>query len=52
VLAYPAQDLLRVGDALIPLVRGIVIEVDVPGRRITVDPPKGMLPGDEEDDAG
>jgi 16S rRNA processing protein RimM len=51
VLAYPAQDLLKVGDVLIPLVRGIVVEVDLRGGRIVIDPPEGMLPGDEQADA-
>ncbi|HSV72447.1 MAG TPA: ribosome maturation factor RimM [Chthonomonadales bacterium] len=46
VLHYPAQDLLRVGDALIPAVRPIVREVDVAGGRIVIDPPEGLLPGE------
>jgi 16S rRNA processing protein RimM len=47
ILAYPAYDLFQVGEALIPAVKEIVIEVDTAGRRIVVDPPAGMLPGDE-----
>jgi 16S rRNA processing protein RimM len=34
------------GEALVPFVRQIVPEVDVPGRRIVLDPPPGLL--DEE----
>jgi len=43
----PAHDLLRVatraGDRLVPIVKEIVTEVDVGGRRITIDPPEGLL---------
>lgn len=31
------------GEALVPFVRQIVPEVDVPGRRIVIDPPPGLL---------
>jgi len=48
VVRYPAQDLLVVGDALIPAVRAIVVEVDMEARIITVDPPAGLLPGDDD----
>ncbi|HUZ84325.1 MAG TPA: ribosome maturation factor RimM [Gaiellales bacterium] len=41
VLGYPANDVLVVaaegGDLLLPFVDTVVLEVDVPGRRITVD---------------
>ena len=47
VLHYPAQDLLRVGEALIPAVKPIIVEVDMEAKRILIDPPMGMLPGDE-----
>lgn len=47
VLPYPAHDLFQVGDALIPAVKEIVVEVDTANRRIVVDPPAGLLPGDE-----
>ncbi|MEP6754233.1 MAG: ribosome maturation factor RimM [Chthonomonadales bacterium] len=46
VLHYPAQDLLKVGDALIPAVKPIVVEVDLVKKRILIDPPMGMLPGE------
>jgi len=51
VLPYPAQDLLRVGEALIPAVRPIVVRVDVEARRIVVNPPEGLLPGEEPEHA-
>jgi 16S rRNA processing protein RimM len=43
-----AQELLVVarpsgGEALVPLVAPIVVEVDVAGRRIVCDPPEGLL---------
>lgn len=48
----PAQDLLvlRLSDgrkALVPFVKAIVPEVDVPGGRIVLDPPAGLLDLDE-----
>ncbi len=43
----PAQDLLVVdtprGERLIPLVSPIVVDVDLDARRVTVDPPEGLL---------
>ena len=43
----PAQDLLEVdtaaGDRLIPFVSEIVVGVDRQSRRITIDPPAGLL---------
>ncbi|MDQ3957721.1 MAG: ribosome maturation factor RimM [Actinomycetota bacterium] len=43
----PAQDLLVVdtpaGERLVPLVAGIVVEVDVAAGRVTLDPPQGLL---------
>lgn len=44
ILRYPAQDLLVVGEALIPAVRAIVTNVDMSARVITIDPPDGLLP--------
>jgi 16S rRNA processing protein RimM len=42
-----AQDLLVVktpgGPRLIPAVKAIVVEVDVAARRVTIDPPEGLL---------
>ncbi len=54
----PAQDLLivRVGDdeVLVPFVKAIVPEVDVPGGRVVVTPPPGLFEdlADEPDDEG
>ena len=56
---FPAQDLLIVrlpGDreVLVPFVKAIVPEVDVPAGRILVTPPAGLfedLPADDGDDA-
>jgi 16S rRNA processing protein RimM len=44
----PASDLLVLrraggGTALVPFVKAIVPEVDLPGRRVVVDPPEGLL---------
>ena len=47
VLPYPAQDLWQVGEALIPAVKPIVVSVDPASRRITIDPPAGLLPDEE-----
>ena len=43
---YPAQDLFQIGEVLIPAVKEFVVDVDIEGRRITVAPPEGLLPGD------
>jgi 16S rRNA processing protein RimM len=47
VLPYPAQDLWQVGEALIPAVKPIVVSVDRQARRIVIDPPEGLLPGEQ-----
>ncbi len=50
VLHHGAQDLLVVApagggdDVLVPFVAAIATAVDVPGRRITLDPPGGLFP--------
>jgi 16S rRNA processing protein RimM len=52
----PAQDLLIVktsdaAEVLVPFVKAIVPEVDVPGGRVVVTPPAGLfeeLPGDDD----
>jgi 16S rRNA processing protein RimM len=46
VLPYPAQDLFRVGEILIPAVKEFILEVNLSERRIVVAPPKGLLPED------
>lgn len=47
VLEGPAQDLISVdkggATVLVPLVKEIVVDVDVDGRRITIDPPAGLV---------
>lgn len=48
VVHLPGQDLLAVTDpngneVLVPFVRAIVVEVDVPAGRLVVDPPAGLL---------
>jgi 16S rRNA processing protein RimM len=47
VVPGPAQDLLEVetpgGRRLVPLVKEIVVEVDVAARRVVVDAPPGLL---------
>lgn len=47
VLAGAAQDLLAIdtdaGERLVPLVAEIVTEVDVEARRVSIDPPEGLL---------
>ena len=47
VVEGPAQDLLEVngggGMFLVPLVKEVVIDVDVDGRRVTIDPPSGLV---------
>lgn len=51
VLPYPAQDLWKVGDILIPAVREFILRIDIPGRRITVSLPAGFLPDEEPEHA-
>lgn len=47
VIAHPAQALLRVatpsGEALVPVVKAIVTDVDLDAGRIVIDPPEGLL---------
>jgi 16S rRNA processing protein RimM len=47
VMHAPAGDLLVLetdrGEALVPFVRAIVPEVDLPGGRVVLDPPAGLL---------
>ena len=47
VIPGTTQDLLRIdgpgGPILIPLVKEIVVDVDVTGRRVVIDPPEGLL---------
>ena len=47
VITGPAQDLLEVltpsGERLVPLVKEIVVGIDLDDRLVTVDPPEGLL---------
>ena len=48
VLHLPGQDVLAVhrpsgGEVLVPFVTAIVPEVDLPGRRVVIDPPPGLV---------
>lgn len=48
IQAMPNNDLwvVRLGDreSLIPVVEPIVVEIDLPGRTATIDPPDGLIP--------
>ncbi|MBV8489892.1 MAG: 16S rRNA processing protein RimM [Candidatus Eremiobacteraeota bacterium] len=45
---YPASDMLVLApNRMIPMVAAIVRTVDMRSRRITIDPPLGLLDGDE-----
>lgn len=47
VVPGAAQDLLAIegagGERLVPIVKTIVVGVDLGGRRVTIDPPEGLL---------
>jgi 16S rRNA processing protein RimM len=47
VMEGPAQDLISVDDGgrmfLVPLVKEIVVDVDVVAHRVTIDPPAGLV---------
>lgn len=49
IVANPAHDLLAVateeGERLVPAVKEIVVGVDLTGRKVTIDPPEGLLQG-------
>jgi 16S rRNA processing protein RimM len=47
ILPYPAQDLYKVGEILIPAVKEIVLSVDAAAKKIIVDPPEGLISADE-----
>jgi 16S rRNA processing protein RimM len=49
VLPYPAQDLLKIGDLLIPFAHEFIVQIDWDKEEITVKLLPGMLP-DEEDE--
>lgn len=47
VVGGPAQDLLQIdtdnGERLVPLVKEIVVSVDIDAKTLTLDPPEGLL---------
>ncbi len=52
---YPAHDMLVIRETggertLVPLVHEIVPEIDVEGGRVVVDPPRGLLAADGDDE--
>jgi 16S rRNA processing protein RimM len=57
VLHLPGQDVLAVRrpsgpEVLVPFVAAIVPDVDLPGRRVVIDPPPGLVEDLPEDPAG
>ena len=48
---YPAQDLLVVGTARVPMVRAFIVSIDVESKRITVDLPVGLLEPSKAEEA-
>ena len=55
VLHLPEQDVLVIArhgtEVLVPFVAQIVPEVDLPSRRVVIDPPPGLLDPAEDDEA-
>lgn len=51
LLPMPAQDLLQVGDVLIPMAKQFVKKVDLAAGTIVIDPIEGMLPGEIAEEA-
>ncbi len=43
---YPASDMLVVNNRMVPMVHAIVKNIDIAAKRITVDPPAGLLEDD------
>lgn len=50
VLAYPAQDILKIGDIMIPMVKQFVKSIDMEAELITVELIPGMLPDEAEEE--
>ena len=40
---YPSSDMLIVGGRMLPMVRSIVVDIDLQHRCVTIDPPEGLL---------
>lgn len=51
IIASPAQDLLQVGEILIPVAKQFVKAIDLEQKSITVELIPGMCPGDSADEA-
>jgi len=51
ILPMPAQDLLQIGDILIPMVKQFVKKVDLEAGQILIEPLDGMLPGEDAEEA-
>jgi 16S rRNA processing protein RimM len=49
VLPYPAQDLLKIGDLLIPFAHEFIVQIDWDKEEITVKLLPGMLPGEGDE---
>ncbi len=52
VLPYPAQDLLKIGEVLIPIVKEYILSMDLERGRITVLLPKGFLQEEPDETFG
>ncbi len=48
VMQMPAQDVLVVGEVMVPFVKEFVKKVDIKARKITVELIPGMIPTPEE----
>jgi 16S rRNA processing protein RimM len=51
VEALPDQDLLLIGETIIPAIREFVLEIDLDTGVVRVDLPEGMAPGEEWEEA-
>jgi 16S rRNA processing protein RimM len=40
---YPASDMLVIDGRMVPMVHAIVRSIDIPTKRIVIDPPAGLL---------
>jgi 16S rRNA processing protein RimM len=40
---FPASDMLVVNGRMVPMVHAFIREIDIPQKRIVIDPPKGLL---------
>lgn len=49
IVSAPAQDIIAIGDMLVPMVKEFVLDVDLDARQITVKLLDGMQPGAESE---